>query len=427
MPQLRPFRALRYDPRVVGDVGQVLCPPYDVISMADRQRLAARSDRNAVHVELPAADESSGQPAYRAAGDVFAAWQRDGTLRRDEEPLIYVYEQRFRASTGAESSARGFFCLLRLEPFGQAGVRAHERTMAGPKEDRYRLLMAVRANLSPVLLLHRPEDDGRSAARLLDRLTAAPAAVDTTTDDGIRHLLWPADPRSVPEATQLLALAAARPLTVADGHHRYETALRFSAARRQAGARGEDAADYVLVLLYDADSGGLEVLPTHRLLRGDPRGTRLLDELRRYFDVSPQPSIGDVVGALGQPGLIGVWTSEGGAVLRPERGHVEPLLPAGVSSTLRWLDVTVLAAVLPEIYGAAAHELVEQGRLAYTKDPSEAADAIQRGEADACFLLPPTPTGAVLEVAAAGEQMPHKSTYFHPKAATGLVFNLLEG
>lgn len=421
VPELRPFRGLRYDRRAVPDASAVLCPPYDVISPAQREALAARDPRNAVHVELPV--PYGGEDSYAHAARIFAGWQSDGTLVRDQRPLIYPYDQRSVA--GDDVAARGFFCLLRLEPLGRhSSVRPHERTRAAPKEDRYRLLEAVRANLSPVVLLYQSDGghDG-SSARLLEELMSGPPATVGEDDDGLRHRLWAADPEMSAAARRLLALASAAPLTIADGHHRYETALRFQAS--QAGASSAAAADFVLVLLYDAYSGGLNVLPTHRTVRGVPSDSSILAEAAKLFRVTEVHDGDELPALLSQPGRIGIWTRTARALLEPRAEAIDELLPATASEAVRRLDVTILDSVLRRLVGRSAEALLDGGDLSYTRDARAAVASVRAGEADACFLVPPTPVSAVLEVAAGGQQMPHKSTYFHPKAATGLVFNTL--
>lgn len=425
VPKLHPFRGLRYDRHAVGDVSAVLCPPYDVITPERREALAARDARNAVHVELPSSDAAPPDSVYREAGATFARWRSDGTLLRDERPQVYIYEQNFRTDRGELRRARGFYCRLTLEEFGSAsGVRPHERTMAAPKEDRYRLLTAVGANLSPVLMLYDAGDDGASVA-LLDRLTDAQPILEAVDDGGVDQRLWAVDPAQVSAANELLALAGNSPLTIADGHHRYETALRYRAAHG-AVHNAATGAEQVLVLLYDAHTSGLQVLPTHRLISGGPPAGELLDRLAESFDVAPVGELADLLDGLRDPGRIGLWTAEGGALLAVRRQKVEHLLPATASEALRWLDVTVLTGAIAGIYGRDAHEMVDDGALAYTKDAGWAATQVDEGRAAALFLLPPTPTAAVLEIAAAGEQMPHKSTYFQPKAATGVVFAALD-
>ena len=256
VPDLQPFRGLRYDPAVVPDLGAVLCPPYDVISATERSALAARDTHNAVRLELP--------DSYEAAASLLEQWHVESVLTRDEQPSLYVYEQRYAIGEVGQRVARSFFCRLRLEEYGPgSGVRPHERTLAAPKEDRFRLLAATRVNLSPVLLLYDDAARGAASARLLDALTSAPPAAAAAGPGGVGQRLWAIDPAATPEATELLALAGRGPLTIADGHHRYETALRYHATP---GA--PPGADSVLALLYDAHSGGLALRPWHRVVAG---------------------------------------------------------------------------------------------------------------------------------------------------------------
>ena len=449
MPDIRPFRGLRYDPLNVPDLGAVLCPPYDIIEPDQRARLAARDPRNAVHVELPVGVPGGNpQAAYQHAAATFGKWQADGTLRRDDRPLVYVYEQRYsladgggqvadggrQVADGGEQVVRGFFCRLALEQFGPAsGVRAHERTMAAPKEDRYRLLSAVRANLSPIVLLF-DDADGTASTGLLERLTQGRPDQEGLDDGGVRHRLWAVDPAASEDAAALLGLAGREPLTIADGHHRYETALAYRDEQRASVSAPGSAADYVLALLFDAQSGGLSVLPTHRVVRGVPESDAFLTALEELFTVTRQRRSEDLLSVLRRPavaatewgsGRLGVWTRGGGALVEVDRERIDGLLPAGRSEALRALDVTSLSVCLERLIGRSASDLAADGRMVYTKDPHQAVELVDSGQADAAFVLAPTPIDAVLAVAAAGEQMPEKSTYFHPKAATGLVFNPL--
>ena len=408
VPELRPFRGLLYNPQAVPDLGAVICPPYDVIDAAQRARLVARDPRNAVHVELPVApdgDDGGTDTAYEQAGRLFAGWRGDGTLVRDDRRVLSLYEQLYQRSDGSPAACRGFFGRLRLDPPGPASsVRPHERTMAGPKEDRLRLMRALRANLSPVLLLYQSTGMGRAAADLLAKLMARPAERETRADDGVVHRLWRADPADARHAAALLATATTGPFTIADGHHRYATALRF---RDEVGGAG---ADHVLALLYDATSGGLVLEPTHRVVRRvlDPK--RLLATLAERFSVRPVDDQAALRAALARGGLA-VWLRAGGAWLGP----------AGSG-----LAVTALSAAMPSVAGAEETDLERRGRLWYTRDADQALASVDDGSADACFLLSATPVQTVIDHAARGQVMPPKSTYFRPKAATGLVFNPLD-
>ncbi|MEX2547885.1 MAG: DUF1015 domain-containing protein [Chloroflexota bacterium] len=427
MPELFPFRALRYDASAVPDLSAVLCPPYDVISEAERRRLAAHDARNAVHVELPVAGDQGGSP-YEAAAQTFAAWIADGALQRDDRPLIYAYEQVFRAADGSDVAARGFFCRLRLEPYEPGStVRPHEATMSGPKEDRFRLMSAVKANLSPVLFLYEDGDLGQTAEALMSEIASGPPAVEAMGPGGLANRLWLADPAESDSARELLRIAGDKPVTIADGHHRYETALRY---RDQAGPSG--AADHVLALMYEAQSGGLSLLPWHRVLTGVD-GAALVSAASDWFSVTPCTTAQTMMVRLSESestgarprGMIGLWTRAGGALLEVDVQRVANLLSSDASETLRWLDVSLLSATLSRMIGTTSEKLAADGRLTYLSDAAQAVAQVEAGEADAAFILRPTLIDDVLSVAAAGEHMPAKSTFFHPKAATGLVFNPL--
>ena len=271
MPQIRPFRALRFDPDVTGELGAVIAPPYDVIGADLHQRLLDRHPKNAVRLDLPSAEPADQDPddRYRRVARTLAAWRTDGTLRKDPRPGVYVYEQAYRIpGTDIERTQRGFFARLRLEPFGSGGgVLPHERTLSGPKEDRYKLLRATGINTSPVVGLY--EDPSGRAAAMLAMAVAAPPLADVVDDDGVRHRLWLlTDEGDDAPATALATIAGSGPVFIADGHHRYETAIRYRDERRMTRSCEEDPAfDYLLMLFLDA-ADQLTVLPTHRVVRG---------------------------------------------------------------------------------------------------------------------------------------------------------------
>lgn len=433
MPEIRPFRALRFDPESVGDLGRIVAPPYDVIGANEHRALLARHPRNAVRLDLPA-EEPGDAPddRYRRAARTFAAWRSDGTLHKDPHPSIYLYEQSYRVPGGSETRVqRGFFGRLRLEPFGAgSGVLAHERTLSGPREDRYKLLRATGANMSPVVALY--DDPAGRVAALLEALMGAPAEADVTDDDGTRHRVWAvADDGPAGDAVdELLALAGESPLTIADGHHRYETALRYRDERRMTRSCDTDPAyDFILALLLDTGQP-LTVLATHRIVRdlGDVAGS-LADRLAGLFEALPasRVDLGDRFGSPSGPGgegRLGLWTRAGGAILVARRAAFVPLLPAG-SAAMRGLDVTLLQVAFEDACGIDPASAAAGGRLAYTKTAAEAMAAVDAGTdgADAAFLLDPTPVAAITAVAAAGDVMPQKSTYFYPKALTGLLIN----
>ncbi len=440
MPEIRPFRALRFEPDVVGDLAAVVSPPYDVISSTQQRALLARHPKNVVRLDLPLM-EPGDQPddQYRRAARTFAQWRSDGSFRKDPRPSIYAYEQTYHVpGTAVERVQRGFFGRLRLEQFEPGGgVLPHERTLAGPKEDRYRLLRATGANFSPVIGLYADPSGG--AADHLAEIARDPADIDLVDDEGVRHRLWvvPAEGVRQPMVRALTAAAGAAPITIADGHHRYETALRYRDERRMSRSCEEDPAfDYILMLLLETTAQPLTVLPTHRVVRqlGEVGVAALWASLGAYFLVRPvaapaelQAAFGPTALAAGGHGRFGLWTRTGGALLEAKRAAFDTWLPAG-GEALRRLDVTLLQVALERCAGIDPAATTAGGRVAYTKSAAEAIDWVQTsdGGADAAFLLDPTPVADIAAVAAAGDVMPQKSTYFFPKPVTGLVINPLE-
>jgi uncharacterized protein (DUF1015 family) len=444
VPVVRPFRAIRYDVDSVGDLSRVVSPPYDVISPAEQAALLARHPANVVRLDLPSEAGSDPDEKYREAARTFARWRSEGILRKDPRPSVYVYEQVYRVpGSDVERTQRGFLGRLRLERFGSAGgVLPHERTLSGPREDRYRLLRATGANFSPVVGLY--EDPSGRAPEILARAIEGEPLADVTDDDGVRHRLWalPAVPAAEAEegvepgpvddpATELADLAGVGPVTIADGHHRYETALRYRDERRMVRSCEEDPAfDYLLMLFLETMSQPLTVLPTHRVVHGlgDEGVERLLANVGELFDAQPaDPAIVSApfsVGAPGGEGHIGLVTRQGAAVLTARRGAFEPYLPPG-GDALRRLDVTLLGVALERLCGIDLSAIAAGGRVTYTKSAQEAMRLVAEATdaADAAFLLEPTPVADIAAVARQGDVMPQKSTYFFPKPATGLVIN----
>jgi len=437
VPEIRPFRALRFDRSVVGDPALVVAPPYDVIGPDLRTTLVARHPANIVQLDLPAA-ETGDEPddRYRRAARTLAEWRSNGTLRKDPHPSVYVYEQTYVVpGTLAERTQRGFFARLRLEAFGpDAAVLPHERTLAGPREDRYKLLRATGVNTSPVVVLF--DDDSGATRQRLAFAAAGPPDLEVTDDDGVRHRLWavPADGdgASAEIAAALIAAASAWPITIADGHHRYETALQYRDERRMTRSCEEDPAfDYLLTLFLETTSEALTVLPTHRLVRGigDVKATAVLERAGELFDVervgSAETLVRQFEGAgvgRGGEGRFGLWTRHGGALLTARREAFEPILPPG-GEALRALDVTLLGVALDRLAGVDA-DAVKAGAVEYSKSAAQAIAAVRADDGvDAAFLLEGTPVASISAVARDGDVMPQKSTYFYPKALSGLVIN----
>jgi uncharacterized protein (DUF1015 family) len=436
VPEIRPFRALRYNPSTIADPAAVVAPPYDVIDESLRQRLLGRHPANVVRLDLPGPEQGDEtDDRYRRSARTLAAWRSDGTLHKDPHPSIYLYEQTYRVpGTDVSRAQRGFFARLKLETFGpDAGVLPHERTLPAAREDRYKLLRATGVNTSPVVALY-DDPDGVGLPVIASGMGRT-ADVDVHDDDGVRHRLWAilADSDAADAVAPLLRAACQGPVTIADGHHRYETAIRYRDERRMSRSCEENPAfDYILTLFLEATAQPLTVLPTHRIVRGlgDPAVARLLDGLEAWFEVRRDVSADELRRTFesialsdGGAGRFGLWTRAGGAMLTAKREAFEPHLPHG-GPALRALDVTLLGVALDRLAGVNP-DAVAAGAVAYSKS---AADAIARVDdatdgADAVFLLEPTPVTAISEVARDGDVMPQKSTYFYPKALTGLVIN----
>jgi uncharacterized protein (DUF1015 family) len=441
------------------DLSAVLCPPYDVIDPAERVRLLERDPHNAVRIELPADLGAAGPDDYRSAARTVAEWRTDGVLRKDREPALTLHRMTWIGPDGTAAQATGVLARLRLEPFGpESGVLPHERTLAGPKEDRYALMKATGLNTSPIVLLgDGAGSNGAGASSTASRVAALTERRPDASgeSDGVRHDLWvvptldrgrdadgertddvPAPPGGEDEGGALLAALAAAPLTIADGHHRYETALRYREDRGRVRACESDPAwDYVLALIYPA-GGSPPALPTHRVLLDGPMGEALLDALRDLVTVERLSGGDELLARMadGAPvppsasgsGRIGVLTGSTAAILHARPEAIERRLAPELGDACRGLDVNALSVVIETVWASDAGSLASAGRLGYVKDPREAVGRVNRGEATTTFLLDPIPAAVISRVAHAGDVMPQKSTYFHPKAPTGLLFSPME-
>jgi uncharacterized protein (DUF1015 family) len=417
MADIQPLRALHYDPAVVGPLADVVAPPYDVIDASQRAALIARSRFNVVAIDLP-----EGEPdKYAAARELFESWRAQGALARDGEPALWAHTQDYTGPDGVTRTRRGFFCRVRIEDYGPGRVRPHERTHPGPKEDRLRLTRATRANISPIFSLY--SDPAEAAWKALAPSTEQPPWADITDADGTVHRLWRvSDPAAIAAAQ---AAARDAELLIADGHHRYETMHAYA---DEVGGEGEHR--YILMCLVALEDPGLTVFPTHRLIGGlDERRWAALDEaLQRDFEIVEVP-VEDIAPPAGEGTLeLGLFDGRGGRALRltlKDQTIADAALP-GHSDAYRHLDTGVLETLLlKNALGYSDEDIAHFNGLFYARDTAEALAMVRSGDFDAAFLMRPTPVGQVRDVAAAGENMPPKSTYFFPKLLTGLLFNPL--
>jgi uncharacterized protein (DUF1015 family) len=411
-----PFRGLRFDPAVVGEHAQVTTPPYDVISPEAREAYEAMSPYNVVRLIL--ARPGPGGAGYRHVADLLAAWQAEGALRRDTSLCLYVYEEIYRLQGEGEPRVqRGVLASVALDD-GGTWVVPHERTMAGPVADRLRLLEATGTNLSPVFGVYA---GAGGPAEVLDEVTATRPALDCVDETGMRHRLWPvADPDRIAAWRERMA---AQRVLIADGHHRYRTSLAYRDAMRAANGGRPGPWDEVLMFLVDADLHGPAVLAIHRLL-ADVDGGAVLAGLDGDFDARPAPSPAEAAAELDRlPAEAVAFGLYAGGRSRLLVARDPAALAAEAGRDRRLLDVEVLhGPVLSKRLGVSDFE----GRVAYESDLAAAVAKVDRGAAASLLILRRAPFAAVAEVAAGGETLPQKTTYFYPKPRDGLVLRPLD-
>jgi uncharacterized protein (DUF1015 family) len=416
MADVTPLRALHYDLAKVGSLQNVIAPPYDVIDPDQRAALLARSPYNVVAIDLPEAQHEGGDP-YERAADLLDQWRSDGAIVRDDEPAIWALVQDFTGPDGTGHTRHGLFARVRVEEYGPGRIRPHERTHPGPKEDRLRLTRATRANLSPIFSLY--DDPANAAWDAVAPHAATSPWGEVVDEDGTRHRLWRiADPQAIAAFRDALAGVE---LLIADGHHRYETARVYA---QEPGA--PPGADHVLMCLVALQDPGLTVFPTHRLAVGldEAKKAALREAIERDWDSAPtsdlEPPSGDTVRIGyydgGEPRMLTLKDPAIAAAALPDKP--EPY---------RRLDTAVLEALLlTGALGMTEDDISHLNGLDYARTAEQARERVDAGEADAAFFMAPTPVSHVRDVAAAGENMPPKSTYFFPKVLTGMVFNPLE-
>lgn len=428
MPEIQPLRAWRYA-GARQDLTPLIAPPYDVIGPELDVELRARDPHNVVRLILPRDQAGKPESRYEAAREELESWSAGGILAQDSEPGFYPYRQTYRKEGRVEAARVGFLGLLRLEPFG-ASVMAHEHTLEGPRQDRFRLLQATRANLSPVFVLF--QDSGEKVRGLLEASMKVPAAQRAARMQGETDEMWRlTDPGACAALSQAIRT---QPLVFADGHHRYESALAYLESLRAAG-KDPGSAAYILAYFAPVPQPGLSILPTHRVVHGmrSDATAGLEARLGRHFQVTPVANWKHQdelhkweEGIRSRPGEVVLGMALRGShqlfelTLKP--GAAAEAL-AGVTPPLTELDVTVLhEGILKPYFGIGAEELKRQTSVRYLHESLEALFELE-GDADAVFLLRPTPIESVFKIAGAGLRMPQKSTFFYPKLATGFVIH----
>jgi uncharacterized protein (DUF1015 family) len=445
MPEVLPFRGIRYAASRAAALSRLVAPPYDVISAAQRDELAARSAHNVVHLDLePERPGDAPGERYARSAEALRDWLAQGVLRQDPAPAYYPLEQSFTGPDGHTRARRAVIVACRLHAYSEGVILAHERTLSGPRADRLELLQHVRANLSPVFGLYEDErGEGHRALAAAVSAAGDPVA-EADSEDGTHHVLWRvADPAAV---SAIQAVLARRKVVIADGHHRYEAALAY----RDLVDRGELPLPrsggighrHVMMALCSMADPGLFIYPTHRLLSGIPAFSlaRFLEGLSRFFVV--ETLVEDLRRPAGRAWAVSRLAEHSGKstaflMVTAEDGKGRVLtysddadvagvaLPANI--TLRDVDVTLLhSIVFQHLLGLSPASQERGENVGYEVDAGEAVTRVLAGECQVGFLVNPTPLWQVQAVAESGETMPQKSTYFYPKLASGLVLRLHE-
>jgi len=421
LARIAAFRGLRYCQKKVGDYGKVVCPPYDVISPEDRRAYHETSPYNFVRLILGEEHESDNDSVNRftRAGELLASWISEGVMATDRIPSMYVYDQYFERA-GAPRHVRGFVCAVQLHNYEDSVIVPHEFTLAKPKSQLWETIRATNANLDCVYGLYADESD--LAGEMASESTVLEDVVDK---DGVRHVLSSVSSESV--IRKAAACLSDKTVAIADGHHRYETALAYrDKVREETGATapyGDLACDYALMTLVNVYEKDLTVLPTHRVIGSLPASAvydiyHKLESAFDCFECAPEE-----LAELVQSNEVGVFLDGRAGVLRLKQ---DVPVPAEGSEVGRKLGLNLLhRVIMRDILGITDEDLRSQLYVQYTRDAQEAISLVRSGSKQAAFILGPMEVKSVLDVAGAGERMPQKSTYFYPKLLSGLVSRLI--
>ncbi|HEY6010828.1 MAG TPA: DUF1015 domain-containing protein [Nitrospirota bacterium] len=441
MAKITPFRGILYNREKAGAIGSLVCPPYDIISPADQQGLYRKSPHNVIRLEfgLASPGDTDEDNRYTRAAAVLKDWIGSGVLQQDPAPAFYVYEMEYKAGT-AVKKLRGLVGLVRIEDYASGIVKPHETTLSGPKTDRLNLLRATRTSFSQIFSLF--SDPGNTVGSVLAKVGRKPD-LEVKSNDGVLHRVWSLDNKNDIDA--IVRQLADQPLFIADGHHRYDTALNYRNERRKAAGSftGEEGYNYTAMFLARIEDPGLTVLPAHRTLFNltnfDP--ARFEEDLNRYFnieriDFDTRSEDKDLRTILDTMAHRADRAHVFGMRVRGEHSYylltlrseadMDALLPAK-SPAYRRLDVSILHHLIIDKLLGIKMETHKLGlNIEYIKDAREADKRVHDNAAEIVFFMNPTKVREVKEVAEAGERMPQKATYFYPKLLTGLVMHKID-
>lgn len=424
MAEIKPFRGMRYNTFLAGKIGELCCPPYDIISEEERLGYIAENEYNVIRLELP----KEGGDVYKTAGEVLDMWRNTGVLVHEIKPAVYIYEEEFNAYN-KRSSVKGIIVRVKVEEFSKGVILPHEFTLSKAKADRFNLMKATNCNFSQIYALYMDEE--HTTLKTIDRLSDRKPDQKFTDNDHVTHKLWIITDEKV--IKKLVNDFADRKLYIADGHHRYETALNYRNYCRENGISKEgDPQDYQMMYLVDMQHPGLVVFPTHRMVRDLESFDKdeVLKGCEEYFDIKKFTSVGNINSELAKQykqgkKAFGFYCGKGEwyLLVLKDIEVMADVLP-DLSEASQQLDVSVLhSLILEKTMGIDKENMANQINLTYTKFFEEAIMKVDKGEFQCSFILNPTRVTEIRDVAAAGEKMPQKSTYFYPKMITGMVMN----
>ncbi len=425
MANVKAFYGLRYDTSKVGSLEAVTAPPYDIISPEEQDALYSRHENNIINLELGKIFDTDNDEnnRYTRARDCLNDWMDKGILKFEDKPAYYIYEEIFSVG-GAKKSLRGIMSAVELVPFSEKIVLPHEETLSKAKADRFRLMSETHANFSPIYFLYM--DEKKTVNKIMEDICASAPTETFTTSDGIVHNMWVVTDELICKTIE--ESFRDKQLFIADGHHRYETALKFSETLPE-----NEKAHHILAFSVEMDDPGLVVLPTHRIIKDieDFDEAKVLDSLYNYFDVKKvyaeqiEKTAEKILEENKDLTSFAFYTGKDYFYLLTlnDNDIMKKILPEKSTSYCE-LDVSILhTLILDKIFGIDMENMANQKNLIYTKFAEEAINTVKSNDANCSFLLNGTKVRQIKEVSVNNEKMPQKSTYFYPKLITGLVIN----
>jgi len=429
MAIIKPFRGVKYNNKKIRNLEKVVSPPYDVISEQEKRDYFNSSPYNITRLILPEPDRENDK--YSSAGNLLNQWLNSDILSRDKEPSMYIYQQVFNVA-GNNITRTGFICLLKLEEFNLGSVLPHEKTLSAPKEDRFKLMNECKANLSQIFGLY--QDTNHTIFQMLKKHTSDSPIIDVTDTKGEGHKLWAVSDKD--DMNTIVNAIQNEKVFIADGHHRYETALNYKKQMvgKNKNHTGDEPYNFIMMYLCAMNDSGLVVFPTHRLLKDLPEFDKsaFKQNLSAYFDVirTDKKDLFEYMEKNIDKHVFGLYmgrgnTSKGEFYALKNKG-LKPLVQENIPEAWRELDVAILHKVIIEkILGITEEEVKRQKNIKYVSDKEEAISCLDNENYQVVLFLNPTKLSQIEEISLKGEVMPQKSTYFYPKLLTGLVINKL--